>query len=88
MVAVAEQHVAQVSFVPFVENERVVELCFLFFPHIKGLALHNKSHAVAQLQQLGCRRIVCSAYAIYAHGFKYFELALDGARIYGSTQST
>ena len=81
MIAVAQQHIAQVALVPLVEVSRVVVGGLALAPHVKALVHHHQAHAVAEVEQLGGRRIVRHSYGVCTHVAHHGQLALDGAAV-------
>ena len=64
----------------------VVIFIFTRRPAIEGLVHNHKTHTVAQIQELGCRRIMAGANRIDAKLAQNFQLALKRAKIQGSPQ--
>ena len=58
MITIPQHHVFQITFVPLVPIEVVVEFRLLLLPHVKGFVHHNEAHPVGQLEQFGSGRIV------------------------------
>ena len=88
MVAVAADEVGQVALVPFIEVAGIVVRRLLLAPHVEGLIHHDEAHAVAEVQQLRCGRVVRTADAVAAHLLQNFQLTLQGTDIDGRTQAT
>ena len=87
MVAVALHEVADVAFVPFVEETCVVEFGLALAPHVHGLVYHHETHLVAQVEKLRCRRIVGAAYGIAAHLLEHLKFPLNGAAVHRSPET-
>ena len=88
MVAVALHLVGQVALVPFVEVVGIVVLSLAAAPHVEELVLHQQSHAVAQRQQLGRRRIVRCSDGVHTHLLHDLQLTLDGAAVHHGSERT
>ena len=79
MIAVARDHVGQVARSPLVEVAVVAVLRRLRFglaPLVEGLGHHQEAHAVAEVEELGCVRIVAGADGVAAHLLQQSEAPL------------
>ena len=88
MVAIAENMIGQITFVPFIEEMGIIVRCFSLAPHVERLVHHNEPHPVAQLKQLRCRRIMGCADTVYTHFLQYLELPFNGSRVDSCPQTT
>ena len=76
MVAVAADGVGGVGLRPFLEEQVIVVAILSHRPAIEELVHHQKSHAVAEVQEFGSDRIVRGANAVYADLLERFETPL------------
>ena len=88
MIAVAQDEIMQIPFVPLVEIAGIIVSRLLLSPHIESLIHHNKAHPVAQVEQFRSGRIVRTADAVAAHLLQNLKLTLDSARIHGGSQAS
>ena len=59
----------------------IVVFCFFFHPHVERFIHHDETHLVAEVEKLGCGRVMGCTYAIASHFFQKLELTLQGAGI-------
>ena len=88
MIAVTADKGAQVLLVPVGEKEMIISRPLRFRPAIERLRHHDKSHPVAQFQQLGRRRIVAGANRVAAHRLQQLKLARARAQVESHAQRT
>ncbi len=81
MIAVAHHQAAQVPLGVLLVRRLAVDAVGLFVPLVEALVPHDEAHAVAQLEQLGRRRVVAGADGVDAHVAHDLELPLHGPRI-------
>ena len=78
MVAVAADHGHEVFFGPFLKEGGVAVLLLGPGPGVGEFVHHQQAHAVAEVQQFRCRRIVGAADGVAAHLLKHFQAAHPG----------
>ena len=61
--------------------------CLFLAPHVESLVHDHQTHLVAELEQLGSRRVVRRTDGIDAHILHDFELAADGAAVNHGAES-
>src|SRR5439155_17920956 len=88
MIAIAQQHVFEVAFVPLVPIEMIIKLRFLLPPHVECFIHDDETHAVSQLEQFRRWRIVRSAQTVSAHRFQHFKLPFKCASVDGRAERT
>ena len=86
MIAVAMDKVCHVTLVPGVVIKMIVVRRLAFLPAIEQFIHHHEPHAVAQIEQLRCGRIVRSADGVAAHRAENLQLPLCRALVEGHAQ--
>ena len=86
MIAVAADGVARVDLRPLVEEQMVVVWILLNGPAIEQFVHHEKSHAVAQIEELGGGRIVRGADGVDADLLERFEPPFPDAERHGRAE--
>ena len=76
MIAVAENGITQVRLGPFVEEQVVVERILGDGPAVKEFVHDEKTHAVAEIEEIRCRWIVRGTDGVHAEFAKFFEAML------------
>ena len=86
MIAVAPQHVAQVTLVPLIEELAETVLHLRDAPHVEGFVHHDESHAITQLSSSGEGGLWLVRIAFTPIDLHDLELAFGGAPIHGRAQ--
>ena len=87
VIAVALYPAAYVALRIFNIETVVVVFGLSLFPHIKGFAVNEKSHLVAELHKLSCRHIVRCTDSIHAHLLHHTELTCKRCGIHSGAES-
>ena len=86
MIAVAVDEIGDIALVPLVEDPGIAvaaHLSLAGFPFVEGLVHDQKAHAVAEVQELGRRRIVAGSDSIAAHLAQGLETPLPNPLRHG-----
>ncbi len=88
MIAVATDQRPQVRFVPVGIEQMVVIGGFTGDPAVESFVHDQETHLIAQVQQLGCRRVMAGADGVHPEFTKNLQLPLQGPAIDGRAQGT
>ena len=81
MVLVPVYHGFDIAFCPVLEVKMIIIFALAGFPAVKGFIHDYKAHAVREIKELWCRRIMRRAQCIDSHFLHDPELTLHGRKI-------
>ena len=88
VIAVPHYHIGEIPLVPLVEETGIVVFSLASAPHVERLVHHYESHPVAQIKELGSRRVVGGADTVASHFLEYLKLPPDSPRVYGRPETS